>query len=1191
MKTLFNNDWFFSKLHLENADQQVDLKKTFDSLTEKDFSAVELPHDWLIYNTKDLYESSIGFYKKDFELSENTFNSHSRFFLRFEGVYMDSKIYINDQEVFEWKYGYTTFESDITPFIKKGINTIAVIVVYRSPNTRWYSGAGIYRNVWLISTQDAHIVQDGVAWSTEKTGNNDYLLNIQTETVFHAKCKESQNEIFDCFVTHTIFEAEQKKQILLCGKQIAKNSTPLSINSVFTDDSPYFFLENQQCFSNSFQKIQVKGIKEWCTDEPNLYLLKTELCAKDGTILDSSIIRIGFCTHTFDKNKGYFLNGKHLKIHGVCMHHDLGALGAAFNKCAARRQLQKLKKMGVNAIRTSHNPYAPAFLDLADELGFLIDSECYDMWEKPKTHYDYSNFFNEWSPKDTASWIRRDRSHVCVFMWSIGNEIYDTHQGNGLEITKKLVKFVRQSDTLKKAPVTIASNYIAWQGAQRCMQEVDLAGYNYTERLYEEHHKTYPEWCIYGSETSSTLQSRGIYHFPADFRNLTHDDEQCSCLENCSTNWGATNSAAAIIADRNAEFCMGQFIWTGFDYIGEPTPYFTKNSYFGQIDTAGFEKDTFYAYQAEWTDGKKTPMVHLLPYWDFNENQLIDIRAYSNCARTELFLNDVSLGIFDHNHKNGESISGKWQIPYEKGILKVKAYDENNLCVAEDSQVSFEDPVQICLSAENAECVKFINNRNFKQFSNLLPDYFEGNGAELVFISISTKDKNNNFVSNARNRIKISVKGGNLLGLDNGDSTDFDQYKTNERNLFSGRLVAIIEPQSEKLIAEVSSSGLAGAKLTIENGFSKIEPLPVLNDSGFIPIRNIKLCLKKGSLNLNRKNQTAEFEAKIFPENATSQELLWQAVRLEGVNSDCVKINNIDNSHVILNANSDGSFRLRCSCKNRTDLPQVISEYEMTVTDFGSAYLNPFEFVSGCKATLSLNEQVSSFQGGLFFSEGRNWIGFENVDFGKEGADLLTIPIFSFDNELQISVWDGTPDDSNAKLLDKLTYKAQSKYNHYQANTWKLPHRLFGLHTISFETEKGLSLKGFVFEKTPKAFSVLSSLDADIITGDSFKKSTDAVLNIGNNVSFDFYDMDFGENGTKHLKINGRSPTGANTIQLRIVPNDSTRSETVCVMEIPENKLFNLFEFDLPETVKNSNKVTFIFLPGSNFDFKDFQFC
>jgi len=689
------------------------------------------------------------------------------------------------------------------------------------------------------------------------------------------------------------------------------------------------------------------------------------------------------------------------------------------------------------------------------------------------------------------------------------------------------------------------------------------------------------------------VQSRGIYHFPASFRTLTHDDGQCSSLGNCSTNWGAKDSAAAISADRNAEFCLGQFIWTGFDYIGEPTPYFSKNSYFGQIDTAGFEKDSFYAYQAEWTSKDISPMVHILPYWDFNKNQPIDIRVYSNCAKTELFFNGKSYGTFIHNHINGNEISGKWQIPYQTGTLKAVGYDEKGHYAAEDTQSSFSDPVKIEMKIDNIE--DFKQDEYFRKNSNNLrefPDFSNAEEACLLFISISTLDKDGNFVANARNRIKVSVRGGRLLGLDNGDSTDYEQYKASERFLFSGRLTAIVEADDilhTPLTIEASSAGLCGAKLVYDNSSFDVEQTAAAStDGSFIPTRKIQL-VADGSLDLSPHNKSVKIEAEIFPKEASRQQLLWQAVRLEGIESKCVQIEQLDNMHVIVHAKNDGSFRLRCSCKNGTDLPQIISEYEMSVSGIGTSSLDAYNFISGCEASLSLNKKVLSFQGGVF-SEEHNWIGFEDVDFGKDGSDEITIPVFAFVDELTINLWDGTPDSKEGRLIESLSYKAKSIYNHYQPNTWKLSRRLFGIHTICLETKDKLSIKGFVFTKSSKAFSILSSLDASSITGDNFTKTDNAILNIGNNVVFEYSDMNFGTKGCNHIKLLGKAPSGANTIQLRFSPQDNLKKqESIIILEIPESTDYQFFDFDF-QNITGLQTVSFIFLPGCNFDFKNFIF-
>lgn len=390
---------------------------------------------------------------------------------------------------------------------------------------------------------------------------------------------------------------------------------------------------------------------------------------------------------------------------------------------------------------------APELMDLADEMGFLVLSEAFDMWERPKTTYDYARFFGEWAYRDVKSWVKRDRNHPSLLMWSIGNEIYDTHADErGQEITRMLMNYVREFDPKGNAQITIASNYMAWENAQKCADILKIAGYNYAEHLYYKHHKEHPDWVIFGSETSSVVQSRGVYHFPFEQAILSDEDEQCSALGNSTVSWGAKSVEACIIAERDTPFSLGQFIWTGFDYIGEPTPYHTKNSYFGQLDTATFKKDSFYIFQAAWTDYKTNPMVHIFPYWDFNEGQIIDVRVCSNAPRIELQLNGVTIGTHDIDFKHGKQLVGWWKIPYREGELKAIAYDENGNVIATDVKRSFKDARRICLKPDREVLV--------------------ADGRDLIFVEITVVDENGIEVENASNRVFVNVTGaGSWWGL------------------------------------------------------------------------------------------------------------------------------------------------------------------------------------------------------------------------------------------------------------------------------------------------------------------------------------------------------------------------------------------------------------------------------------------
>jgi beta-galactosidase len=612
MKTLFIDNWCFCKQPLGSS---------FADAKTLPFALIEMPHDWLIHDVKNLYEDSVGWYKKYFVLTETDLQG-SRYSLRFDGVYMDSTVYINGTQAFEWKYGYTTFEFEITPLLTAGTNEILVRVNHQSPNTRWYSGAGIFRNVWLNKTGLSRFVPDGIQVLIDKAEDNKWNVTVNSEVDGGGT------------VRYTLIDPN--------GAPVAE----------FTDE------------------ITIDNPEIWDTDSPNLYTLRSDLLL-DGILQDSVTQRIGFRELAWDVNTGFSINGRHLKLQGACQHHDMGALGAAVNKQAIRRQFDIMRSMGVNAVRTSHNPPAPELMEVADETGMLILSEAFDMWERPKTECDYGRFFPEWHERDVASWVRRDRNCPSLIMWSIGNEIYDTHADKrGQEVTVMLRDCVLKDD--KSHLISIGSNYMGGENAQKCADILKVAGYNYGEKLYIEHHAKYPDWIMYGSEVGSTVSSRGIYHFPLEETILADDDGQCSSLGNSTTAWGAKGLEVCIKDDQNTPFSCGHFIWTGFDYIGEPTPYTTKNSYFGTVDTCGYPKDAYYVYRSQWTDYKTDPMVHIYPYWDFNDGQPIDIRAVSNAPTVEVFVNGESKGKFSQDDHNFIfTVKAK----YVPGEIRAVAYD------------------------------------------------------------------------------------------------------------------------------------------------------------------------------------------------------------------------------------------------------------------------------------------------------------------------------------------------------------------------------------------------------------------------------------------------------------------------------------------------------------------------------------
>lgn len=1112
MRTLFNDKWEFA------------LKPVGELPESSDFCAVDIPHDWLIFDAKNLYKSGDGWYRKRF-FAENT--AKKVFSLRFEGVYMDSEVFLNGEKIFEWKYGYTTFDVPLNG-IHDGENEISVRVRYQSPNSRWYSGAGIFRNIWLRETGEDRIADDGtyiVSYIEGKT----WRTEVDTEII----CNTSGT------LRLTLIDAD--------GETVLVSKMP--------------FPEGTKKVSQSFD---IDSPELWSINSPYLYSILTELVINDEAV-DSRFERIGYKFVRFDPNAGFFLNGKNIKLNGVCMHHDLGALGSAVNRAATRRQLISLKEMGVNSIRTSHNPPSVELMELCDELGILVDSEAFDMWELKKTDYDYSRFFKDWHEKDVRSWVRRDRNHACLLMWSIGNEIYDTHASpHGVEITNELSRCVHIDDYKNAHPITIGSNYMRWEGAQNCAKCIDVVGYNYTEDIYDEHHKNHPNWIIYGSETGSTVQSRGIYHFPASVFATTHDDLQCSSLMNCATGWSAPNVEYNICEDRKRRFSLGQYVWTGWDYIGEPTPYRTKNSYFGHVDTAGFPKDSYYAYKAEWNT-EAEPFVHILPYWDFNEGQLIDVFIFSNCAKTELFVNGKSFGSFKHDHKNGEHLTGRWQVPYHRGEIKAVGYNEYGEKVCEEIKKSFKDPARIVLQPDRTSLF--------------------ANGEDMIFVTVSTVDEDGNTVENARNRMNVEVSGaGRLVGLDNGDSSDYEQYKSSSRKLFSGKLLAMIASKAEAgdITVTVSSKGLEPKTLTLKalpariaegGSYSyEIAPQPLKDD---VSIRKIELSVSSKTITPDSKEAFAKI--KLFPENSTYDEndISFKAVTDSGVETNLLKIEKTDGGARLI-PRGDGKFRLRAFCKNGGDAEEVISETELEITGFGPAEFDPYSETVLASLCSNSGELQSVMEGGVLTNQGTEVV-FSNVNFGKTGSDEITIGIYTY-NEQKIPVILS----ADGKVVDTLMFQAKNEWNTYKFNTFKLPQKLSGVKEISFKFGESLRFKGFMFSSPKRIGEKILALDNTAVYGDSFEVGKDILEKIGNNVSIEFGCIDL-KDGASAVEITGRTRNKKDTLHIRF------EGEEAQIIEFENSPELITRRFEINK-ISGQKNLRLVFLPGCDFDLESLRF-
>jgi beta-galactosidase len=1128
---LFNDGWKFKKLPIERKDEVI--KTTRTALENDDWQQVQLPHDWLIYDTHNLYESNVGWYVKQF-ITEDV--SSKKIFICFDGVYFNSTVFVNGQEAGFWRNGYTAFSFDITDFLTAGENTIAVRVVHESPNTRWYSGAGIFRNVRLKTANLLYIPENGVyinACAGNSVSSGD--VKLCTEIINQNNC--------DSKVT-------VKQKIVFEGNTV----TEIESNEITIKAGTIYYLE--QC-------TNVENPVLWDIDNTKMYKLTTsiycngELSSKlVSELADETTTAFGFKYFHFDVNEGFFLNGKYLKLHGVCMHHDLGAFGSAVDYRALERQLIIMRKMGVNSIRTSHNPPAKELMEICDRIGLLVVSELYDMWELPKRQYDFARFFEESAEITTKSWVRRDRNHVSLIMWSIGNEIHDTHTGTrGLEVALMLKKWVEENDFYGNGLVTIGSNYMEWENGQKVGDALKYAGYNYAEKLYDDHHRKNPERVIYGSETSSAVRSRGIYHFAGT---LSHDDLQCSCYDNSVVNWGRSAESSWTM-DRDRKFCGGQYIWTGFDYIGEPTPYSTKNSYFGIVDTAGFPKDIYYFYQSVWTSVETNPMVHLLPYWDWNPGQEITVIAYTNAPEAELFFNGNSLGIRKIDHIKDSKLRCEWTVKYKPGELIVKAYYKNQT-VATDRIASFGEPAAI-----------------------VMKENWKGG-----FVEISTVDSNGEFVANARNRINIDVTGaGCLAGLDSGDSTDYDSYQGMSKRLFSGKLLAIVQAAEKdgEVIIKASSPGLKPAELKLQA--ADLDPasagtagIKLTPHSDEIPIRKIILT-NKGSDLLDKNNTFTEVTASLLPENASYSDITWKLVSDKGVDTNCAELQP-EGKTVRVSAKGDGSFTLRAMCSNGGNNPQIVSELNFKVQGFGEAAINPYRFVSASNYTISEVPINIIDKGALGSFIGRTYFGFKAVDFGKAGTSKLRLFIGNWDTEAQIDIWSGIPDKEGSQKIDTVHFPVNHGWDRFLPCDFDIGEKLTGEKVICFVVHKNLIFGGFEFIPENRAYEQIHVIKNDNIYGDDYKVLPDCIEGIGNNVVIEFNSMDFSEKGAGKITVCGRTLNEVNTIQIRY-------ADRIQLLEFKRSSEYAEQEF-LLEPIYGNTDIQFVFLPGSSFDFKWFKF-
>jgi beta-galactosidase len=775
MTESFNENWSFSL-----TDDEAAATIGFNDST---WRKLNLPHDWSIegsFSEKNpatpgggALPGGIGWYRKAFLLPES--DSVKNIFIDFDGVYRNSKVYINNHLLGVRPSGYISFRYDLTPFLNFGKtkNVIAVRVDNsEQPNSRWYSGSGIYRNVWLVKTGKIFIDHWGTYITTPK------IENDSAQVVILSKVRNTSS-----------LEAELKINTSLCnatGKVVASTKSELSLPGNSSKEVQ--------------QLIPVTSPELWSVETPYLYKAVTTILLK-GKTLDRYETPFGIRSFYFDSKEGFFLNGNRVKIKGVCNHHDLGCLGAAVNERALERQLEILKEMGCNGIRTSHNPPAPELLDLCDRMGFIVMDEAFDMWEKKKSPYDYALYWNEWHERDLRDQILRDRNHPSVFIWSIGNEILEQWDTSGLRVTPPLAKIVKELDTTR--PVTAACNPPSPWNNVAISGALDLQGYNYAHKEYEKFPEVFPGQKFIATETTSGLMTRGYYDMPSDSIrrwpirwdipfSTGNPDNTVSAYDNVSAPWGSTHEETWKIIKKH-NFLSGMFIWTGFDYLGEPTPYSwpSRSSYFGIIDLAGFPKDVYYLYQSEWTD---KPVLHIFPHWNWKDNQLVDVIAYTSCQEVELFLNDSSLGT---KKKGPEDLHLIWRLNFKPGTLKAIGRS-NGQAEMEAIVRTAGQPAKLQLKSDRS--------------------VITADGKDLAFVTVEVLDKDRNLVPYATNMVKFRLDGEAFIaGVDNGDQVSHEPFKADYRKAFYGKCLVVVQSKKSKgeVVLTATSEGLESNAVTI----------------------------------------------------------------------------------------------------------------------------------------------------------------------------------------------------------------------------------------------------------------------------------------------------------------------------------------------------------------------------------------
>ena len=771
---------------------------------------LNLPHDWAIEGDFSAGNPSgagggalpggVGWYRKHFRISEVR-----RYFLEFDGVYMNSTVYVNGELVGTRPYGYSSFEYEITRYLRTGDNVIAVRVDNSDqPNSRWYSGCGIYRHVWLTETSSTRIKHWGIGVVTDVKKRR-ATVTVEIDKPHGSKLKPQ--------IKHVLYDRD--------GRQLDSSSG-----------------------QKANLKVSKSALRLWSPADPYIYKIRTQLLV-GGRVMDEVWTTTAFRDFRFDAQTGFWLNGKNMKLNGVCEHHDFGCLGAALNEDALHRKLTKLKAMGCNAIRSSHNPPAPELLNMCDTMGFIVMDESFDMWRRRKTQNDYARFFDEWHERDLTDLVLRDRNHPCILMWSIGNEVLEQwsdaaadtltleqanlilnagHDASTLAndhttsvntlLCDHLADIVRRYDTTR--PITSGCNEPSPNNHLFKGKGIDIIGFNYHHEWIKDVPKNFPGRPFIMTESVSALQTTGNYMMPSDsirkapkqwWLPYTDPSFMCSAYDNMHASWSTTHEQNWDVV-KHTPYCGGQFIWTGFDYIGEPTPYGfpARSSYFGIIDLSGQPKDVYYMYQSEWTD---KPVLHLFPHWNWLEGQEIDMWCYYNNAdEVELFINGKSQGV-------------RRKAPHVNGELGMENYDNQTSAANQGVQgnyhsqssilnsqyhvgwrVKFEPGEVKVVARKGGQTVgmKTIRTAGQPDHLRLTIDYNGYNNTQhpspnthLTFVKVEVVDRDGNLCPWAENQVFFNVPGAEIVGVDNGSQFSMERFKDNKRKAFFGRCLVVVQ--------------------------------------------------------------------------------------------------------------------------------------------------------------------------------------------------------------------------------------------------------------------------------------------------------------------------------------------------------------------------------------------------------------